>query len=78
MRVGLPVARSTRYTPDKSMAETSAPPVPLGSISVAVLNGKIHTVGGRNTQCVDLAPLPQPLDYIGQVTAGRKLYAVGG
>jgi hypothetical protein len=65
---------------------------PLGSVSVAVLDGRIHPVGGRNTQSVgthglydpatnrwsDLTPLPQPRDHMGLVTVGGKLFAVAG
>jgi N-acetylneuraminic acid mutarotase len=66
-------------------------PLPLGSVSVAVLEGKIHAVGGHDRESVgthrvydpatnswsELAPLPNPRDHMGLVAIDGKIYAVG-
>ncbi len=63
----------------------------LGSVSLAVLDGKIHAVGGRDTLSVgthrvydpatnkwsERAPLPIGRDHMRLVAINGKLYAVG-
>lgn len=67
-------------------------PSPRDAISAVALNGKIHSVGGRDADSVDvhqvydpgtdrwetLAPLPDRIDHIGAVEAQGRIHAIGG
>jgi len=87
------VTDASVYDPVSDKWQRLAPlTVPLGSVSVAVLDGKIHVVGGHDRQSVgahrvydpstnswsELAPLPNPRDHMGLVVIGGKIFAVGG
>src|ERR1700680_3764583 len=88
-----PVADAYVYNPPTNRWSAIAPlPTALGSASVAVLQGKIHIVGGRGTESVTThfiydpatntyriaAPLPHPRDHMVLVAAAGKLFAIGG
>jgi N-acetylneuraminic acid mutarotase len=67
---------------------------PRGAPAAAVLNGKVHVIGGRGPDNVTiatheafdprtgqwstLAPLPKARDHIGLIAAGGKIHAIGG
>lgn len=87
------VSDANMYDPTTNKWTAIAPlPHPLGSVSVAVLDGAIHLVGGRDVHSVathyvyepatnrytERAPLPVGRDHMGLVAFDRRLYAIGG
>ena len=88
-----PVTEANVYDPRTNRWAPIAPlPDPLGSISVAVLGGEIHLVGGRAVHSVAThllydpvmnrysarAPLPVGRDHMGLTAFDGRLYAIGG
>lgn len=83
------------YDPATDTWRSLAPmKVPRGSVGVAVLDGKIHAVGGRGLDLqtvathevydpvrnswTELAPLPRARDHLAVVTIDGRLHAIGG
>src|SRR5262249_10883092 len=83
------------YDPATDSWRTLAPMKgPRASVGVAVLDGKIHVIGGRGLDAVAVAthegyhppaggwsqaaPLPRPRDHMAVVAAGGKIHAIGG
>ncbi|PYU35139.1 MAG: hypothetical protein DMG31_04570 [Acidobacteria bacterium] len=72
------------------------PPIssPRGSVGVAVVNGKVHAIGGRGLNNVTVAthevydpatgkwsqaaPLPTARDHIGVIVLGERIHVIGG
>ncbi len=83
------------YDPASDTWRTLAPlEAPRGSVGVAVLDGKLHAIGGRglDLQTVathevydpatnrwsEAAPLPRARDHLAVVTLDGKIHAIGG
>ncbi len=90
-----PVASTLVYEPARDQWREAAPmPTARGALAVAVLDGRIHAVGGvgagrRNTNAHEvydptgdrwtaLPPLPTPRDHHAAAVIDGRLYAVGG
>ena len=89
-----PTASVYEYDSQSNQWRTRAPmPTPRGALAVAVLDGKLHAVGGytrdSNTGAHEVydpqtdswssaAPLLVPRDHHAAAVAGGRLYAIGG
>jgi N-acetylneuraminic acid mutarotase len=83
------------YDPATDRWRTLAPlSSPRGAVGLAIVDGRIHAIGGRDVNRVTQAthevydpatntwsaraPLPQPRDHIGVVAVGRTIHVIGG
>jgi hypothetical protein len=80
-------------TADKHWSTAASLPAPRGGHAAAVLDGRIHVIGGGNSESTiadhsvydpatntwsAAAPLPRPEGSPAAVVFGDKLYAIGG
>jgi len=93
-QTNLPTAAVDVYDPSANTWSAAAPlPAPRGGHAAVVLDGKIHVLGGGNSQSTladhsvydpssdtwsDAAPLPRSEGSVAAVVFRGKLYAIGG